>query len=255
MDGSPGAEAPRDPGGGESPRSAPSCRRCPPPEGPGRCGRWPSSARRRRSRRRVRRGRGCTRRPAPPPRSSDRAAPGGRCRPRARRRQGSSTSRDCARRPGSVPWGECRLPARRGSALRLGPVKASMILMAAGPRITMNSAGRMQKISGKRIFTGTFCASSSARCERLIRISRACTRSTLAMGMPKASACTIAVTNPLQLGHVRSLAEGAHGVAAAGADLHLLQDAEELVRKRPFGVPGDLGQARRRIRGPPRPRC
>ena len=31
-----------------------------------------------------------------------------------------------------------------------------MIWIAAGPRMTMNSAGRMQKISGKRIFTGTF---------------------------------------------------------------------------------------------------
>lgn len=32
-----------------------------------------------------------------------------------------------------------------------------------GPMMTTNSAGRMQKISGKRIFTGTFCACSSAR--------------------------------------------------------------------------------------------
>ena len=41
--------------------------------------------------------------------------------------------------------------------------------IAAGPMTTMNSVGRMQKISGKRIFTGTFCADSSARWDRFVR--------------------------------------------------------------------------------------
>ena len=38
-----------------------------------------------------------------------------------------------------------------------------MIWMAAGPMMTMNSDGRMQKISGIVILTGTCWAFSSAR--------------------------------------------------------------------------------------------
>jgi hypothetical protein len=45
------------------------------------------------------------------------------------------------------------------------------------------------------IFTGTCWAFSSARCRRLVRISEDWTRSTCAIGMPNASACTIALTN------------------------------------------------------------
>ena len=69
-----------------------------------------------------------------------------------------------------------------------------MMLMPAGPSTAMNRHGRMQKISGIRILTGTFCAFSSARWRRLVRISADCTRSTWPIGMPKASACTIALT-------------------------------------------------------------
>ena len=36
-------------------------------------------------------------------------------------------------------------------------------VMTAGPMMTRKRQGMMQKISGKRIFTGTFCACSSAR--------------------------------------------------------------------------------------------
>lgn len=38
----------------------------------------------------------------------------------------------------------------------------STILIAPGPMMTMNSAGKMHSSIGKRIFTGTFCAFSSA---------------------------------------------------------------------------------------------
>ena len=58
----------------------------------------------------------------------------------------------------------------------------------------MNSAGRTSIISGKRIFTGTFCACSSARCRRRVRISPACSASTPEIGTPSASAWTIAAT-------------------------------------------------------------
>lgn len=43
------------------------------------------------------------------------------------------------------------------------PEKASIILIAPGPMMTMNNAGKMHTRSGKRIFTVTFCAFSSAR--------------------------------------------------------------------------------------------
>ena len=38
-----------------------------------------------------------------------------------------------------------------------------MMWMTAGPITAMNRQGRMQKISGTVILTGTFCACSSAR--------------------------------------------------------------------------------------------
>jgi hypothetical protein len=73
-----------------------------------------------------------------------------------------------------------------------------MMWMTAGPMTAMNSVGRMQKISGMVILTGTFCAFSSARWRRLVRISEDWMRSTFAIGMPKLSACTMAVTNDLR---------------------------------------------------------
>ncbi len=111
-----------------------------------------------------------------------------------------------------------------------------------GPFAAMNKQGKMQKINGKRIFTGTFWACSSARCERLIRISRAWTRSTLAIGMPNASACTIADANCSQVGQVGAIAHGADGLGPADPDLHLLQDAEELAGQRPLAVASHLGE-------------
>ena len=69
-----------------------------------------------------------------------------------------------------------------------------MMLSAAGPITAMNRQGRMKKISGIVILTGTCWAFSSARWRRLTRISDDCTRSTWAIGMPNESACTMALT-------------------------------------------------------------
>ncbi len=66
----------------------------------------------------------------------------------------------------------------------------------------MNSAGRMQKISGMVILTGTCWAFSSARWRRLTRISDDWTRRTLAIGIPKASACTMELTNDRSSGRL-----------------------------------------------------
>ncbi len=66
----------------------------------------------------------------------------------------------------------------------------------------MNRHGRMQKISGIRILTGTFCACSSAHWRFLTRISEDCTRRTWPTGMPNASACTIELTKPRRSGRL-----------------------------------------------------
>ena len=72
--------------------------------------------------------------------------------------------------------------------------EASMMLIAAGPSTAMKRHGRMQKISGTTILTGTFWAFSSAHWRRFTRISVDWTRSTWPTGMPNASACTMALT-------------------------------------------------------------
>ena len=61
--------------------------------------------------------------------------------------------------------------------------------MTPGPITTMNSTGKMKITKGTMIFTGTFCAFSSASWRRLIRASFDCSRSTFATGIPNASAC------------------------------------------------------------------
>ena len=80
------------------------------------------------------------------------------------------------------------------SAVMQDPRFEFMIEMAAGPMTAMKRQGRMQKISGTVIFTGTCCAFCSARWRRRTRISCDWVRSTEATGMPKASAWAIAPT-------------------------------------------------------------
>ena len=52
-------------------------------------------------------------------------------------------------------------------------LKTSKMLSTVGPSNTMNSVGRIVKISGKSILTGIFMACSSARWRRLTRMSLA----------------------------------------------------------------------------------
>ena len=117
-----------------------------------------------------------------------------------------------------------------------------MIWIAAGPMITMNSAGRMQKISGKRIFTGTFCAISSARWRALDPHLRGLDAQHVGDRDAERVGLHHRGDEAAQLGHVGALAEGAHRVGAARADLHLLQHAEELLGERARRVAGDLGE-------------
>ena len=58
--------------------------------------------------------------------------------------------------PGSYPdVVHATTPGAIGEAIRTSR-------MAAGPMVTTQIAGKMQNTSGKTIFTGSFCASSSA---------------------------------------------------------------------------------------------
>ena len=50
------------------------------------------------------------------------------------------------------------------------PLSEFMIRGTAGPRMTTNSAGKMRNTIGNSILIGAFCAASSARCRRRIRI-------------------------------------------------------------------------------------
>ena len=75
-----------------------------------------------------------------------------------------------------------------------------------------------------------------------MRISRAWMRSTLAIGMPNASACTIAVMKPAEVADVGAVGQRAHGVRPTGTELHLLQHAEELLGQRALRVARDLRQ-------------
>ena len=100
----------------------------------------------------------------------------------------------------------------------------------------------MQKISGMVILTGTCWAFSSARWRRLTRISDDCTRSTLAIGMPKASAWTIALTNERSSARLVRSASARSASARRRPDLHLAQHPRELVGQRALGVVRDLLQ-------------
>lgn len=58
--------------------------------------------------------------------------------------------------PGAAPM-VCFVP------MRYRPDNVAMVLMTAGPRIAMNSTGKMKKSNGKSTLTGSFIACSSAR--------------------------------------------------------------------------------------------
>ena len=113
------------------------------------------------------------------------------------------------------------------------------MLIAAGPMTAMNRQGRMQKIRGMVILTGTCCAFSSARWRRLIRISVDWTRRTAPIGMPNASAWASALTK-LRARQVGSLGQRTQRFVAALADLHLAQHPGELLCERPGRVAGHL---------------
>src|SRR5688500_11768734 len=74
--------------------------------------------------------------------------------------------------------------------------RLSEIEQLAGPRMTMNSTGRMNRISGTVMIAGSLAAFSSARIIRSLRNSAASTRSALASGVPYFSVWIMVVTTP-----------------------------------------------------------
>src|SRR6266568_145561 len=95
-------------------------------------------------------------------------------------------------------------PAAAGHA-RHGPAYPNSecaMEITPGPTMITSRAGNRQVTSGNMIFTGTFCARSSARWRRRTRISADCSRSTRATGMPSSPACTRAPTNARNSGTV-----------------------------------------------------
>src|SRR2546429_5719876 len=121
-------------------------------------------------------------------------------------------------------------------------MKACMMLMTPGPRITTNSAGKRQNSVGNRILMGTFWACSSARCRRRIRISFACSRSTCPTGTPRSDACTTDEAKPRSSGIEVRLA-----IARSASERDLPMRISWSTRAAspaigPPAVAGDLGQ-------------
>ena len=73
-----------------------------------------------------------------------------------------------------------------------------MNLMAAGPMVTIHTAGKMQKTSGKTIFTPVFAAASSARWRRFVRSVTEYTRNDYATLVPNLSVWISIVTSELR---------------------------------------------------------
>src|SRR4029079_10909198 len=68
-------------------------------------------------------------------------------------------------------------------------------LIAAGPIVTTQIAGKIQKTRGNTILTPVFAAASSARCRRLVRSTSEWTRSDCATLVPNLSVCTSIATS------------------------------------------------------------
>ncbi len=58
--------------------------------------------------------------------------------------------------------------SHRPGYLATVPKSARIILMAPGPRMTINRDGKMNRARGRRILTGSFAAISSALCALLV---------------------------------------------------------------------------------------
>ena len=118
----------------------------------------------------------------------------------------------------------------------------------------------MKSTSGIMIRTGTCWAFSSARWRRLVRISWLWMRSTRRDRDAEAVGLHHREAEGLEVGERGALGHGAHGLDAAHAELHLLQQAGELLVERARrcscatrldrGVEAESGLDRDRSAGP-----
>ena len=99
----------------------------------------------------------------------------------------------------------------------------SMMLIAAGPITAMNKAGRMQKISGTVILTGTCWALVSARCRRLTRISRGLDPQHLRDRDAEGVGLHHGADERLEVGDVGPVRKRPQRLGTSLADLHLAQ--------------------------------
>ena len=112
--------------------------------------------------------------------------------------------------------------------------------MRAGPRMTMNSDGKMQPTSGNSILIGALAACSSARCRRSIRSCSDWTWRTFEIDTPSCSAWMIA---PMKFGERHDLGprdDVAQRLATRLADADLGERPPELVRQRSLQLLDDL---------------
>ena len=99
--------------------------------------------------------------------------------------------------------------------------------------MTTNITGKMKIAIGKSIFTGAFCARSSACICRRWRKSAAWARRMPASGDPSWSDESTALANAIAFSLPDALGEAAHGRPPGLADPQPGQDPVELVRERP----------------------
>ena len=117
-----------------------------------------------------------------------------------------------------------------------------MIRMIAGPRMTMNSDGKMHPTSGNSILIGALAAISSARCRRSMRSCSDWTWSTLLIDTPSCSAWMIA---PMKLVRAGTSVRGTMSRSASRrglADPDLGQRPPELLGEGPLELLDDLAQ-------------
>ena len=104
--------------------------------------------------------------------------------------------------PGFVGSGFRTVRVTCAGLSRARPENVSRMLRAAGPRRTMNSVGRMNRIIGTVSIAGSRAAFSSARVMRASRNSAARMRSDWASGVPNLAVCSSVFTTPRIDGHV-----------------------------------------------------
>ena len=116
------------------------------------------------------------------------------------------------------------------------------MLMMAGPRMTMNIAGMMQKISGKQDLDREFHRLFFDPLDVLGAHLGGLDAQDVGDGDSELLRLDHGVEEDPQLIHVCPFGEGTKRVGASAAELNLFQDAGELLRQRPIRIAGDLRQ-------------